>query len=63
MNLQPNLFSIIEKAFNSTVLLGTSLVLGIPLLQAKHCNINDNYCEGNIEQSNTTTLSLVIIIN
>lgn len=92
MNLQPDLFCIAEKAFNTAVKNENSLAIDDEayneieaisidnaimeyisgmvmikadfawndlgtwhsLLQVKHRNINDNYCEGNVVTSNTT---------
>jgi mannose-1-phosphate guanylyltransferase len=92
MNLQPDLFCIAEKAFNTVVKNEKSLAIDDEayneieaisidnavmeyisgmvmikadfawndlgtwhsLLQVKHQNINDNYCEGNVVTSNTT---------
>lgn len=100
MNLQPDLFCIAEKAFNTVVKNENSLAIDNEayneiaaisidnaimeyisgmvmikadfawndlgtwhsLLQVKHRNINDNYCEGNV-QAILQTLSLVLIIN
>jgi len=92
MNLQPDLFSIAENAFNSAIKNKNTIAINDDayneieaisidnaimeyisgmvmikadfawndlgtwhsLLQVKHRNINDNYCEGNVVTSNTT---------